>query len=163
MFVMRGRGLFFRKGPSLALPPEKITVGRFWGRGRFSKRSASPPDPLSRRVAGNRLDSSFEGSRPCNVGAFSCFGSCGRGGSVSRRDRIPKQKDAPIFHGRASLKESSSLFPAALRVGVRGRRFSQRSGLPRSTPSPALTSMPPLLIRSLSCLDRRFDRGRRGR
>ena len=85
----------------------------------------------------------------------------GRGGSVSRRDLIPKQKNAPIFHGRASLKESSSLFPAALRVGVRGRRFSQRSGLPRSTPFPALTSMPPLLIRSLSCLDRRFDRGRR--
>ena len=26
--------------------------GRFWGRGRFSERSASPPDPLSRRAAG---------------------------------------------------------------------------------------------------------------
>ena len=33
----------------------------------------------------------------------------------------PKQKNAPNFHGRASLKESSSLFPAALRVGARGR------------------------------------------
>ena len=32
-----------------------------------------------------------------------------------------KQKNAPNFHGRASLKESSSLFPAALRVGARGR------------------------------------------
>ena len=27
-------------------------MGRFWGRGRFSERSASPPDPLSRRAAG---------------------------------------------------------------------------------------------------------------
>ena len=27
---------------------------RFWGRGRFSERSASPPDPLSRRAAGVR-------------------------------------------------------------------------------------------------------------
>ena len=30
-----------------------------WGRGRFSKRSASPPDPLSRRVAGVRVGCSF--------------------------------------------------------------------------------------------------------
>ena len=56
-----------RKAPSLALPPEKITVGRFWGRGRFSKRSASPPDPLSRRVAGNRLVRSYGLARPCSV------------------------------------------------------------------------------------------------
>ena len=32
-----------------------------------------------------------------------------------------KQKNAPNAHGRARLKESSSLFPAALRVGARGR------------------------------------------
>ena len=71
---MRGRGPFFRKAPSLALPPGKTTVRRFWGRGRFSERSASPPDPLSRRAVGNRLGSSFGGSRPCEVGAFPCFG-----------------------------------------------------------------------------------------
>ena len=46
--------------------------GERWGRGRFSKRSASPPDPLSRRVAGNRLVCSFGGSLPCEVGAVSC-------------------------------------------------------------------------------------------
>ena len=49
-------------------------MGRFWGRGRFSKRSASPPDPLSRRVAGNRLVRSYELVRPCSMGAVSCFG-----------------------------------------------------------------------------------------
>ena len=38
------------------------------GRGRFSERSASPPDPLSRRVAGNRLVRSFELVCPCSVG-----------------------------------------------------------------------------------------------
>ena len=41
---------------------------RLWGRGRFSKRSASPPDPLSRRVAGNRLIASCELVHPCSVG-----------------------------------------------------------------------------------------------
>ena len=46
--------------------------GGFWGRGRFSKRSASPPDPLSRRVAGNRLDFSSRLVRPCEVGAIPC-------------------------------------------------------------------------------------------
>ena len=46
----------------------------------------------------------------------------------------PKQGNAPNFHGRASSEQESSLFPAALRVGARGRRFSQRSGLPRKTP-----------------------------
>ena len=45
-----------------------------WGRGRFSKRSASPPDPLSRRVAGNRLVRSFGLACPCSMGAFFCFG-----------------------------------------------------------------------------------------
>ena len=41
------------KLPSLALPPRRDGGGgRFWGRGRFSERSASPPDPLSRRAAG---------------------------------------------------------------------------------------------------------------
>ena len=34
---------------------EETWVGRFWGRGRFSKRSASPPDPLSRRAAAVRV------------------------------------------------------------------------------------------------------------
>ena len=36
----------------------------------------------------------------------------------------PKQKNAPHSHGRASSEQESSLFPAALRVGARGRRFS---------------------------------------
>ena len=41
--------------PSRSLPKNYGMSGRVWGRGRFSERSASPPDPLSRRVAGNRL------------------------------------------------------------------------------------------------------------
>ena len=53
-------------------PSRRAAVGDDWGRCRFSKRSASPPDPLSRRVAGNRLVCSFGGSRPCCVGAVSC-------------------------------------------------------------------------------------------
>ena len=42
---MRGRGLLCREAPSLALPPQETGVGRRWGRGRFSKRSASPQTP----------------------------------------------------------------------------------------------------------------------
>ena len=45
---------------------------RFWGRGRFSERSASPPDPLSRRAAGNKLDFSSQLTSPCELGAVSC-------------------------------------------------------------------------------------------
>ena len=32
----------------------------------------------------------------------------------------PKQEDAPTSHGRASPKERTSLFPAALREGAQG-------------------------------------------
>ena len=51
--------------PSRSLPKRREEERRFWGRGRFSKRSASPPDPLSRRVAGNRLVRSSRLVRPC--------------------------------------------------------------------------------------------------
>ena len=36
----------------------------------------------------------------------------------------PKQENAPTLHGREPSKEESSLFPATLREGVRGRGFS---------------------------------------
>ena len=65
----RGEAASLTRSPSPGPPPEERRGGRRWGRGRFSKRSASPPDPLSRRVAGNRLDSSFGGSCPCSAGA----------------------------------------------------------------------------------------------
>ena len=55
MKVGEGGDFSVRKVPSLALPPEKTGMGKLWGRGRFSKRSASPPAPLSRRVAGVRV------------------------------------------------------------------------------------------------------------
>ena len=48
----------------------------------------------------------------------------------------PKQGTASNSHGRTSWKEKTSLFPAALREGARGRGFSQRSRLPRSTAQP---------------------------
>ena len=47
-----------------------------------------------------------------------------------------KQGTASNSHGRTSWEEKTSLFPAALREGARGRGFSQRSRLPRSTPTP---------------------------
>ena len=37
-----------------------------------SLRETSPPDPLSRRVAGNKLDASFGVARPCEMGAVPC-------------------------------------------------------------------------------------------
>ena len=50
----------------------------------------------------------------------------------------PKQGTAPNSHGRTSREERTSLFPAALREGARGRGFSQRSRLPRIPPSPGV-------------------------
>ncbi len=50
--VIAREGASLQEAPSLALPPEEAAWGRFWGRGRFSERSASPPDPRSRRAAG---------------------------------------------------------------------------------------------------------------
>ena len=89
-----------RKVPSLALPPQKTFWGRRWGRGRFSKRSASPPDPLSRRVAGNRLVLSFGVVRPCEVGAFSCFGVM-----VTAADRAAVTTTKPIGDAPTSQAE----------------------------------------------------------
>ena len=61
-------------------PFEEKDGGRRWGRGRFSKRSASPPRPLSRRVAGNRLVRSCGLVRPCEYGCVSNRLGCGHGG-----------------------------------------------------------------------------------
>ena len=36
----------------------------------------------------------------------------------------PKQENTPNLHGHASPKERTSLFPATLREGARGRGFS---------------------------------------
>ena len=47
-----GGGFSSEKPPPSRSLPKRFTMGRFWGRGRFSERSASPPDPLSRRAAG---------------------------------------------------------------------------------------------------------------
>ena len=65
-----GGGGFFSRSPSPGPPSEELFWGRRWGRGRFSKRSASSPDPHSRRVAGNRLVFSFKLVSPCGVGDF---------------------------------------------------------------------------------------------
>ena len=45
-------GTFLQKSPLPRAPSSKDEGGRRWGRGRFSERSASPPDPYSRRAAG---------------------------------------------------------------------------------------------------------------
>ena len=44
--------------------------------------------------------------------------------------------DAPNSQAEPSKKKGVTQTPAALREGVRGRRFSQRSGLPRRSPTP---------------------------
>ena len=45
---------------------------RRWGRGASLREAVSPPAPLFRRAAGNRLVCSFGLVRPCSVGAVSC-------------------------------------------------------------------------------------------
>ena len=67
------------------------------------------PGPPSRRVAGNRLGFSFGGSRPCKLGAFSCFGV-----EVTAADR------------------AAATFAALRNAG--GGRFSKRSPSPGPPP-----------------------------
>ena len=73
---MRGRGLFCRKVPSLALPPEKTKgVGEILGGEAASLREAPlPQTPLSRRAVGNRLELSFGLARPCEWARFLVLG-----------------------------------------------------------------------------------------
>ena len=66
-----GGGFSEEKSPPSRSLPKRFTMGRFWGRGRFSERSASPLDPLSRRAAGVWL------------GDFCIVGSAGALGAVS--------------------------------------------------------------------------------
>ncbi len=78
---MRGRGLFFRKVPSLALPPEKTGVGEILGGEAASLREAPlPPDPSlpksGWRLAWGLLHRWFR----LRVGRGSLRGSCGHGG-----------------------------------------------------------------------------------
>ena len=69
---MRGRRLLIREAPSLALPLEEVIVGRFWGRGRFSERSASPQTPSpEERLAFGEVQFFWLGSA-CEVGAGKC-------------------------------------------------------------------------------------------
>ena len=51
---VRGRRTSLKRSPLPRAPsPKRFTVGRCWGRGRFSKRSASPPrPPLPKRRRG---------------------------------------------------------------------------------------------------------------
>ena len=67
-----GRGFSIEK--PLPRPPSRRDwgLGRLWGRGRFSERSASPPDPLSRRAAGVRRSCFCIVGSACKVGAASC-------------------------------------------------------------------------------------------
>ena len=123
---MRGRGLLCREAPSLALPPQETGVGRRWGRGRFSKRSASPPDPLSRRVAGNRLGLFFGSCAPMRVGASPIDMV-----EVTAADRAAAPYAAWGTNPSARLRRAPPLSGEALRGGVPQRlspRKHARSG-----------------------------------
>ncbi len=67
-----GGGGFSIRSPSPGPPPEDWGLGRLWGRGRFSERSASPPDPLSRRAAGVRRSTLLLAWFRLSVGAVPC-------------------------------------------------------------------------------------------
>ena len=64
----------------------------------------------------------------------------GRGGSVSRRDLAQLTGTHSHFQAEPPMQKRPTKTPAALREGVRGRRFSQRSGLPRRSPTPCASS-----------------------
>ena len=136
---MRGRGLFCRKVPSLALPPEKtMWMGSFWGRGGFSERSPSPPRPLSpeERLAFELVASSEV--VPPESGMRSSISLRESAAALSAAVTTPqKQENAPTLHGRTSPKEKPSLYPAALRERGSGGEalLSEKRPLPQNLPT----------------------------
>ena len=70
--IARDEAFPVEKPPPSRSLSKRQSVGRFWGRGRFSERSASPPDPLSRRAAGVRRSCFCIGGSACKAGAASC-------------------------------------------------------------------------------------------
>ena len=86
-----------------------------WGRGRFSKRSASPPDPLIRRVAAVRVVFS---SIQYTAASWSVVSCCLVVVAAALSAAVTTTKligDTPMLHGHTSSKERTSLFPATLR------------------------------------------------
>ncbi len=142
----------FPKASASSLPHfcRRYTGREFWGRGRFSKRSGSPPDPLSRRVAGNRLVRFFRLVRPCSVGAIPCClavvtaadraaATFQRLGTIPvnrrRAPSPPKRKPARLPKHRAKTQFYQEPSHPLSGRGARGRRLSQKGGLPRSLSS----------------------------
>ena len=127
MKVCEGGAFSVEKAPSSRSLPKRRRKGRRWGRGRFSERSASPPDPLSRRADGVwlvrfcLLGSACEcGRSPINLvvvtAADRAAATLRRGGTEPLR---PLRGDLP-FQGRllrvpklTGLNVRSTSFPAA--------------------------------------------------
>ena len=88
----------FQEAPPSRSLPKKWVLGRFWGRGRFSERSASPPDPLSRRadgvrvgtvlLAGFRLKAERVSEKPLAYGGCSPLDLRREGGGFSSRSAL---------------------------------------------------------------------------
>ena len=124
-------------------------MGRFWGRGRFSERSASPPDPLSRRAAGAWLVRFCIGGSACELDIFLIglvvVTAADRAAATLRRGGTE-----PLRPLRGHLPFQGRLFVAAAQ-SLNGRNV-------RSTSSPAAT-FPPLST-GPSLKTERFQRGR---
>ena len=130
------------KGPFLALPPGKrLTLGvgapaylvppvswaRFLWRGLRSRRLTEPPRPSSAKDEVGSLEHPF----PAGEGSEPRMSAAALSAAV---DSTTFKRTAPNSQGRPVCR-SVPLHPQLLfGRGVRGRRFSQRSGLPRSLP-----------------------------
>ena len=103
----------------------------------FCGRSQEGISPLRRRGGGFPIAPATP-SGPClltGIGATRWLGAAALSAAVTSANL---QETSPNSHGREPPKEQSSLFPAALREGARGRGFSQRSRLPRPPVRPPL-------------------------
>ena len=100
-------------------------MGRFWGRGRFSERSASPPDPLSRRASGDWIGWLFGVGSACELGVspidWAMVTAADRAAATCQHGR-PK---APAFPATRMRKQSICRSPTPQ---VRGGSVS-RHGL----------------------------------
>ncbi len=118
-----------------------MSWGRFWGRGRFSERSASPPAPLSRRAAGVRVGAFCEVGSACELGRSPISLVVVTAALSAAVTTTPKQGNVPNSHGHASPKKESSLFPATLRERGSGGEalLLEKRPLPQRSPTPVFS------------------------
>ena len=133
MKVCEGGAFSEEKAPPSRSLPQRRRKGRRWGRGRFSERSASPPDPLSRRANGVwlvrfcLLSSACEcGRSPINLVVVT---AADRAAATLRRGGT---NPSARFAGTSPFRGGFLRVPKLTGLNVRSTSFPAASSLPQA-------------------------------